>query len=203
MITLQWIVIRNLILQCQLIQIRVWVLIHLVTLLFPPEGGLPFYGSPYEIALPDSAPEVGEEQGLLLGFPPGPAVRANFLDGFPRPWIMGPTGQGMVDGFQLRPMFFQGNYGQNMGVLASNMAPPLSTKVVEPVQGGSGVDPRDGKGILAPQLLSFPPLPPPPGSPHLMQHNRDKLHSDHDKGRDGREFRWQPELHESFGSGQE
>ncbi|KAE9463776.1 hypothetical protein C3L33_04310, partial [Rhododendron williamsianum] len=112
--------------------------------------------------------------------------------------------QGMVDGFQVRPMFFQGDYGQNMGVSASNMVPPSSTnKVVEPAQGGSGVDPRDGKGILAPQPLPFPPLPPPPGPPHLLQPNRDKSYSDHDMGRDGREFGWQPELHENFGSGQD
>ncbi|KAF7152509.1 hypothetical protein RHSIM_Rhsim01G0256700 [Rhododendron simsii] len=131
---------------------------------FLPEGGLPFYGSHYEIARPDSAPEVGAEQGSLLGFSPGPAVGTNFSDGFQWPWIMGPAGQGMVDGFQVRPMFFQWDYGQNMGVLASNMVPPSSTnKVVEPVPGGSGVDPRDGKGILAPQPLPFPTQPPPPG----------------------------------------
>lgn len=171
---------------------------------FPPEGGLQFYSSPYEIARPDSAPEVGAEQGSLLGFPPGQAVGANFSDGFPRPWIMGPTGQGMVDGFQVRPVFFPGDYGPNMGVLASNMVPPSSTnKVVEQVQGGSGVDPRDGKGILAPQPLPFPPLPPPPGPHHLLQPNRDKSYSDHDMGRDGREFGWQHELHENFGSGQD
>lgn len=171
---------------------------------FPPEGGLPFYGGSYEMARPESAPEVGAEQGSLLGFPPGPVVAANFSDGFPRPWIMGPTGQGMVDAFQVRPMFFQGDYGQNMGVLASNMAPPSMNMVVEPVQSGSGVDPRDGKGILAPQPIPFPPLPPPPGPPHLMQHNRDKSYSDHDMGRDGREFGWQQqELHESFGTGQD
>ncbi|KAI8574297.1 hypothetical protein RHMOL_Rhmol01G0343600 [Rhododendron molle] len=174
---------------------------------YPPflrEGGLPFCGSPYEIAQPDSAPEVGAEQGSLLGFPPGPAVGANFSDGFQLPWIMGPAGQGMVDGFQVRRMFFQGDYGQNMGVSASNMVPPsLTKKVVELAQGGSGVDPRDGKGILAPQPLPFPPLPPPPRPPHLLQPNRDKSYSDHDLCRDGREFGWQPELHENFGSGQD
>ncbi|KAH7866356.1 hypothetical protein Vadar_019302 [Vaccinium darrowii] len=79
----------------------------------PPEGGLPFYGGPYEMARPASAPEVGAEQG------------PNQL------WIMGPTSQGMVDGFQVRPVFFQGDYGQNMGVLASNVAPPSTNKVME------------------------------------------------------------------------
>lgn len=121
--------------------------------LFPPEGGLPFYGGPYEMARPELAPEVGAEQGLLFGFSTGPAVGVNFSNG-PRPWIMGPTGPGMVDGFQVRPVFFQGDYGQNMGVMAPNMAPPSSmNKVVEPVQGGSDVDPRDGQGILAPQPI--------------------------------------------------
>ncbi|XAR55200.1 hypothetical protein NMG60_11035197 [Bertholletia excelsa] len=171
---------------------------------FPPEGAHPFYGAPYEMARPDSLSEVGAEQGSLLGFPPGPAM--NFPDDFPRPWNMGQpvlsfesTGQGMVDSFtnmpdaQERAAFFQGEYGRNIAVLPPSMPP---------VQGSNAMDPRDGKGILAPQPVSFPP-PPPPLPPHMSQHQGgDKSYSS-DMGRDGRGFGWQHEKRDGFGSGQD
>ncbi|PSS32667.1 E3 ubiquitin-protein like [Actinidia chinensis var. chinensis] len=182
---------------------------------FPPEGAHPFYGAPYEMARPDSAPEVGSEQGSLLGFPPGPSGGMNLSEGFPRPWSMGPagmpfdpTGQAIMNVLpnvpdpQGRPEFFQGNYGLNAGVLPSNMPPPSSTnKMMEPVPGGNAMDPRDGKGILAPPPLPFPPLPPTP-PPHLSQHKRDNSYSD-EMGRNGRSFGWQHEKHDGFGSGQD
>ncbi|KAL7169784.1 hypothetical protein ACSBR2_034757 [Camellia fascicularis] len=177
---------------------------------FPPEGAQPFYGVPFK--------EVGSEQGSLLGFPPGAAGGVNFAGGFSRPWNAGPagvpfepspaTGQGIVDGFasmsdpQGRLAFFQGDYGRNVGVLASNMPPPSPTNMVmEPVPSGNPME-RDGKGILAPQPLPFPPLPPSPPPPHLSQQKRDKFYSG-EMGRDGQGFGWQHEKHDSFGSGQD
>ncbi|KAF5940933.1 hypothetical protein HYC85_022100 [Camellia sinensis] len=177
---------------------------------FPPEGAQPFYGVPFK--------EVGSEQGSLLGFPPGAAGGVNFAGGFSRPWNAGPagvpfepspaTGQGIVDGFasmsdpQGRPAFFQGDYGRNMGVLASNMPPPSPTNMVmEPVPSGNPME-RDGKGILALQPLPFPPLPPSPPPPHLSQQKRDKFYSG-EMGRDGQGFGWQHEKHDSYGSGQD
>ncbi|KAL6998392.1 RING-type E3 ubiquitin transferase [Sarracenia purpurea var. burkii] len=151
---------------------------------FPPEGAQPFYGSHYKMARPDSAPEVGSEQGSLLGFP--------------RPWNVGPSGspfdplppgQGIVDGFasmsdpQGRATFFHGDFGHNVGGLPPNM------------------DPIGGKGILAPQPLSFPPPPPPP-PPQFSQHKRDKFYLG-DMDRDGQGFGWQHEKRGSFGNGQD
>ncbi|XP_059667907.1 E3 ubiquitin-protein ligase HAKAI homolog [Cornus florida] len=175
---------------------------------FPPEGARPFYGAPYEMARPDSAPEVGSEQGSLLGFPPGPAGGVNFSDGYPRPWIMGPAGvpfqayiagQGIEDGSanmsdsQGRVAYFHSDYGRDTGVLASNMPPSSANKGMEPVQ--DAMEPRDSRGILAPQPLPHPPLPPPP-PPHLSQQLKRA-------GRDGQNFGWQNEKRDSFGSGQD
>uniref|UniRef100_A0A5B6ZP24 RING-type E3 ubiquitin transferase n=1 Tax=Davidia involucrata TaxID=16924 RepID=A0A5B6ZP24_DAVIN len=183
---------------------------------FPPEGAQPFYGAPYDMTLPDTAPEVGSEQGSLLGFPPGPAGGVNFSESYPRPWNMAPVGvpfehspasQGIGDGFanmsdsQGRVAFFQGDYGRNQGVLPSNLPHPLANRVMEPVQGGNAMDPRDGKGILAPQPLPLPPPPPPP-PPHLSQLKRGKFYSS-DMSRDGQGFGWQHEKRDSFGSGQD
>ncbi|CBI30439.3 unnamed protein product, partial [Vitis vinifera] len=57
---------------------------------FPSEGAQTFYSSPHEMARPDSAPDVGTEQGSLLGFPPGPVGGVNFPESYPRPWNSGP-----------------------------------------------------------------------------------------------------------------
>ncbi|KAK9290680.1 hypothetical protein L1049_008854 [Liquidambar formosana] len=184
---------------------------------FPPEGAQPFYNAPYEMARQDSAPEVGSEQGSLLGFPPGQAMGMNFPASYPQPWNAGPAGmpfepppvgQGTADGYtnlpdsQGRVAFFQGDYGRNPGGLPLNSPhPPLANKGMEPVQGGNSMDPRDGKGVLAPQPLPLPPPPPPP-PPHLSQLKRDKFYSGN-MGHDGQGFGWQHENRDSFGSGQD
>lgn len=63
---------------------------------------------------------------------------------------------------------------------------------------GKVMDPRDNKGILAPQPMS---LPPPPPTLHLSQHRRNFYSSD--ISRDGQGFGWQQENRESFGSGRD
>lgn len=183
---------------------------------FPSEGAQTFYSSPHEMARPDSAPDVGTEQGSLLGFPPGPVGGVNFPESYPRPWNSGPVGvpfegptggQPIPDGLgnasdpQGRGAFFQGDYGRNPGSLPSNPPlPPLANKGMEPTQGSAAMDPRDGKGILAQPPLPLPPPPPPP--PHLSQLKRAKFFSG-DTSRDGQGFGWQQEKHDSFGSGQD
>ncbi|KAK6943560.1 hypothetical protein RJ641_024662 [Dillenia turbinata] len=171
---------------------------------FPSEGAQQMHTAPFEISRQDSAPEVGSaEQGSLLGFAPGPASMS-FPDGYPRPWVPGPggmpflppTGEQMIpDGFTIMPdsqgraAFFQGDYGQNAGVLPQNL--PLAGKGMESLRGSNAMAPHDSKGILAPQPGVMPPPPPPP-VPHPSQLRRGKFESG-DMSRDGQSFAWQHE----------
>ncbi|XP_062166784.1 E3 ubiquitin-protein ligase HAKAI homolog [Alnus glutinosa] len=178
---------------------------------FQTEGGQPFYGTPYEMNRQDSASEVGPEQASLLGFPPVQAGGVNFTANYAQPWNAGfvglpfehPSGQG-IDGFANasdshgKVAFHQGDYGRNPGALPSNPPPPLANKGMEQVHGGSMMDPRDGKGILAPQPMTLPPPPPPP--PHSSQLKR-KFYPD--ANRDGQGYGWQHDNRDSFGSGQD
>lgn len=153
---------------------------------FGPDGGPSFYGAPFQMARPDSAPDVEPGQGSLLGFPPVQIGDANFSGGYPRPWNAGlgggpfetsPAGQDS----QGRAGFFQGDYERNKE---------------------TGMDPREGKGILAPQPLQIPPPPPPLHPPQLSQMKRARFHSG-DAGHDGHGFVWQHEKHDNFGGGQD
>lgn len=181
---------------------------------FPVDGPQPYYGAPFEIARQDSAQEVGSEQGSLLGFRPGSAGNMNFPGNYPQPWNAGQASvpfepqqgsQGVQDGFtntsdsQGKVLFYQGEFGRNPGGLAINTPPPSANKPMDPSPVGNAMDPRDGKGILAPQPMPLPP--PPPLPPHLSQHKR-KYHSG-DIGRDGQGFGWQYENRENFGTGQD
>lgn len=95
---------------------------------FPTDGAQPFYGNHYEMARPNSAPDGGQEQGSLLGFPPGPVQGMNYPGSYPQPWNSGQPGmpfeappagsQGMPEGFSN----YQGDYGRNPGGLM--MVPP-------------------------------------------------------------------------------
>lgn len=173
---------------------------------FPGEGSQAFYGAPYDMARQDSAPEVGSEQGSLLGFPPGSAGSMNFPANYHQPWNAGQPGMpfesphGGQDSFtnlsdsQGKVPYYQGEFRRSPRGLAMNPPPPhMANKGMEPVQAGNSVDPRDGKGILAPQPL---PLPPPPPQPHMSQPKR-KFYSD--MGRDGQSYGWQHENRESYG----
>ncbi|KAL6534346.1 hypothetical protein OROHE_013271 [Orobanche hederae] len=154
---------------------------------YPPcasDGAQQFFGAPYEMARPDSIQEPGPGEGSLLGYPPGPAVPMNFRQNYPQQWNMAlgtvplepplVVSQGTTDGFmnvdtQGRGLFFQSDYGQNMGIIMpSNTPQPTASKGLEQRHGGNFVDPRDGKGILAPQPLALPPPPPLP-PPHLTR----------------------------------
>ncbi|KAF2288566.1 hypothetical protein GH714_008621 [Hevea brasiliensis] len=180
---------------------------------FQPDGAQPFYGAPYEkgqMARPDSTPEVGAEQGSLLGFPPGPAGSANFMENYTQPWNSGPTpgGQAIPDGFPNLSdsrgsiAYYQGDYGRNPVVPMISPTTSSANKVMEAVQAGA-MDSRDGKGILAPQPFPYPPPPPPPPPlPHLSQPQRGKYYSG-DMGHEGQGFGWQHENRDGFGSGQE
>ncbi|KAI9152862.1 hypothetical protein LWI28_002264 [Acer negundo] len=185
---------------------------------FSNEGSQQFYGAPYGMPRPDSVPEIGAEQASLLGFPPGPGG-VNFPASYPQLWNAGPTGvpfevpsggQGMAEGFTNMPdsqgkaAYFQG-YIQNPGGLP--MMPPhmqqAANKGMESMQGGNSMDPRDGKGILAPPPMSLPPPPPgPPPQAHMPQHNRGKYYSG-EMGRESPGFGWPHENREGFGNSQD
>ncbi|XP_057983576.1 E3 ubiquitin-protein ligase HAKAI homolog isoform X2 [Malania oleifera] len=182
----------------------------------PSEGVQSFYGTPYEMARSDSAPEVVPEQSSLLGFPPGPPRILNSSESYRRSWNAGSTvspfetpleGQAIADGLSnppdsQRPAFFQGDYGRSPASVSMNPPHP-SNKGTESVQGNNPMDPRDGKGVLAPQPLPFPPPPPPPLPPHLLPAKWGKFYSG-DAGHDGQGFGWaQHEKRNSFGSGQD
>ncbi|KAL1359797.1 hypothetical protein HN51_005148 [Arachis hypogaea] len=61
--------------------------------------------------------------------------------------------------------------------------------------GGMVVDPRDAKGVLAPQPMSLPPPPPPP--PH-MSHMKQNYYPG-DVGHEGQGYGWQHDSRDSFG----
>ncbi|XP_061339630.1 E3 ubiquitin-protein ligase HAKAI homolog [Gastrolobium bilobum] len=65
----------------------------------------------------------------------------------------------------------------------------------EQAQGGMVVDPRDSKGILAPQPMPLPPPPPPP--PH-MSHLKQNYYSG-ELGHDAQGYGWQHDNRDSFG----
>ncbi|XP_038702106.1 E3 ubiquitin-protein ligase HAKAI homolog isoform X2 [Tripterygium wilfordii] len=179
---------------------------------FMAEGGQPFYGTPYDmghIARPDTAAERGSEPGSLVGFPPGAAGGVNFSANYSQPWAAVPAvmpfesvpgSQGMADGFtnmsdaQRKFAFYQGDYGRNPGSLPMVPPPPPVNRPMEAMQAGNSMDPRDGKGILAPQPLPHQARAPPP-LPHLSQH-KNKYHSG-DMDREGPGFDWQHENRES------
>lgn len=185
---------------------------------FPTEGSQQFYGAPFGMPRPDSVTEVGSEQASLLGFPPGPPGGVNFPPSYSQLWNPGPGGapfevpsggQGIAEGFgnmsdsQGKAAFYQG-YAQNPGG-APMINPPLPTgnKGMEAVQGSSGMDPRDGKGILTPPAMSLPPPPPgPPPQSHMSQHKRGKYYSG-DMVRESPGFGWPHENRDGFGSSQE
>ena len=173
---------------------------------FQTEGGQPFYGAPFEMTRQESASEVGAEQGSLLGFPPVQAGGVNFSATYGQPWNAGfvgapfehpHSGHGVLEGFANtsdshgKVAFHQGDYGRNP-------PPHLANKGMEQVQSGNVMDPRDGKGILAPQPMTLPPPPPPP--PHPSQLKR-KFYPE--ASRDGQGYGWQHENRDSFGSGQD
>lgn len=161
---------------------------------YAPTGTQQFYGGPYDMPRPDSTPEVGSEQGPLIGFPQGPAGAMNFAENY-RPWNLGPAGP-----FE-PPMVGQGEYGRSMGILPPNLPP--ANRGMEHGQGGNFVDPREGKVMVAPQSMSLPPPPPPIPPTHLSQLQRGRSYygeASHD-GSPG--FGWQHEKRDSFGSGQD
>ncbi|XP_022743612.1 LOW QUALITY PROTEIN: E3 ubiquitin-protein ligase ZNF645-like [Durio zibethinus] len=172
---------------------------------FPTDGAQSFYGAPYEMARPSSAPDVGSEQGSLLGFPSGPLGAVNYPAAFPQSWNGGqpgvhfeasPGGHLVGDGFAN----YQGDYRRNPGGLPMIPPPPTAKKGMEAVQGSNAIDPRDGKGIIdttPTEVLAPAPLP-----HHMSQLKRGKFHSG-DIGRDGKGFGWQQENLNGFAGSQD
>ena len=165
-------------------------------------------------------PQLGLPQGqsfLLVQIPRFMMVKTKLVDSnlenhHLQPWNGGFVGapfehphggHGMLDGFANasdshgKAAFHQGDYGRNSGGLLLN-PPPLANKGMEQAQSGNAMDPRDGKGILAPQPMTLPPPPPPP--PHSSQLKR-KFYPE--SSRDGQGYGWQHENRDSFGSSQD
>lgn len=153
---------------------------------FPVDGSQPFYGAPYQMVRQDSAQDVGQEQGSLLGFPPGSVPNMNFAAGYPQSWNAGqagvpfeqatPGGQGSADGFP-NSSDSQGNVAFYQGGMPFNPQQMTNKAMEQQSQGCNAMDPRDGKGILASQPTSLPPPPPPPQLKRKFYHG--------DTGRDG------------------
>ncbi|XP_042030828.1 E3 ubiquitin-protein ligase HAKAI homolog isoform X1 [Salvia splendens] len=164
---------------------------------YPPyaaDGTQQYFGAPYGMPRPGSTPEGGPGQGTLLGFPPGPAGPMNFPQNYPQ-WNAVPgsvpleppmVSHRSTDGFMNVNSQGRGFF-QNAG----------NNSMEQQRQGGNFVDPRNGKGILAPQP---PHLPPPPSVPHPhLQWGRSHSGDGNHDGRPG--FSWPTERRDSFGSG--
>lgn len=94
----------------------------------------------------------------------------NSLMGFPQGVPNGPN--------------FQGNYPQPWNA--------AGVPFEQAQGGGMVVDPRDAKGILAPQPMALPPPPPPPA--HMMKQN----YYSGEHGHDGQGYGWQHDNRDSF-----
>ncbi|KAI4354633.1 hypothetical protein L6164_003481 [Bauhinia variegata] len=170
-----------------------------------PEGPYHEYHPMHSAHPPNYSMPVNSNPGmnppLPFGYPPYPHEGA-------QPFYAAPyeiprqdsasemgTDQGSLLGFPPGPgggPNFPANYPQAWHAGMAGM--PL-----EQAQSGMAMDPRDAKGILAPQPMSLPPPPPPP--PH-MSHPKQKYYAG-ELGRDGQGFGWQHDGRDSFGSGQD
>lgn len=170
---------------------------------FPADGSQPFFGPPFEMPRPESAPsEGGSEQGSVLGIPPTPTGVAGFRENYPRPWGMDlmsmpfqhmPAVQAIPEGFvnpadsQGGMAFFQGDFGQ--GVLLKSL--PGKESEQQSVSGNQ----IDGKSLLSSlpgkmqSSLSLPPPPPLP-PPLSMQLNRGRFSGSGDATREGQGIGW-------------
>ena len=170
-----------------------------------PETPFPEYPPMHPAQPPNFAMPVNSNPMLNppppFGFPPYPHEGAQPFYGapyeIPRQDSASEIGsdQGSLLGFPPGPgggSNFPANYPQpwhgGMGSLPFDQA-----------QSGMTMDPRDAKGILAPQPM--PILPPPPPPPHVSHLNQKYYSGEH--GRDSQGYAWQHDNRDSFGSGQD
>ncbi|KAL3639442.1 hypothetical protein CASFOL_017349 [Castilleja foliolosa] len=155
---------------------------------YTPDGSQQYFSAPYEIPRPDSTPEPGQGQGLLQVYPPGPTGPMNFPPNYHQPWNMGP---GTVP---LEPPMVVISQGTADGFM--NVDPQGREFFPEQRQGGNFSDPRDGKGLLAPQPL--PHHPPPPHHFSQMQRGGRSYSGGDQDAPPG--FGWPVERRDGFGS---
>nr|KYP47147.1 E3 ubiquitin-protein ligase Hakai [Cajanus cajan] len=163
-----------------------------------PETPFPEYPTMHP-AQPSNVPSLVTSNPMLnppmpFGYPPYPNERGQPF--YTAPYDM-PRQDSAADiggdqssllGFPQGGPNFPGNYPQpwNSGI---------GGVPFEQGQGGMVVDPRDGKGILAPQPMPLPPPPPPP--PHMSHLKQNYYSGEH--GHDGQGYGWQHDNRDSFG----
>lgn len=169
-----------------------------------PESSFPEYPTMHP-SQPPNAPSLVTSNPMMnppmpFGYPPYPHERAQPFYAapydMPRQDSASDTGgdqnslMGFAQGGPSGPNF-PGNYPQpwHAGV--------ASGPFEQGQGGGMVVDPRDTKGVLAPQPMPLPPPPPPP--PH-MSHLKQNYYSG-ENGQDGQGYGWQHDSRDSF-SGQ-
>ncbi|RZC02922.1 E3 ubiquitin-protein ligase Hakai isoform B [Glycine soja] len=167
-----------------------------------PETPFPEYPTMHP-AQPSNVPSLVTSNPMLnppmpFGYPPYPNERAQPFYGAPYDMPRQDSGSdiggdqssllGFPQGVPSGPNF-PGNYLQpwNSG---------MGGVPFEQAQGGMVVDPREGKGILAPQPM---PLPPPPPPPSHMSHGKQNYYSG-EVGHDGQGYGWQHDNRDNFGN---
>lgn len=173
---------------------------------FPADGPHTFFGAPFEIPRPESAPlEGGLEQGSVLGIPPAPTGAAGYRENYPRSWGLDlmnmpfpsmPVVQAIPDGFvnpadsQGGMPFFQGDFSH--GVLLNSFAGKESEQTNAP---GNQIDGKNLLSSLPGQMQSSLPLPPPPPLPPPLsvQLNRGRFSASGDGAREVQGIGWQNE----------
>ncbi|KAK7373871.1 hypothetical protein VNO80_07291 [Phaseolus coccineus] len=167
-----------------------------------PETPFPEYPTMHP-AQPSNVPSLVTSNPMLnpplpFGYPPYPNERAQPF--YTAPYDMPRQDSGADIGGDQSSLLGFPQGGPNGPNFPGNYPQPWNSGIggvpFEQAQGGMVVDPREGKGILAPQPM---PLPPPPPPPPNMSHLKQNYHYG-ELGHDGQGYGWQHDNRDSFGS---
>lgn len=160
-----------------------------------PETPFPDY-PPMHSAQPSNIPTLVTSNPMLnppmpFGYPPYPQERGQPFYAapydIPRQDSASDISGDSLLGFPQGGPNFPGNYPQPWHAGIAGVP-------FEQAQGGMVMDPRDAKGVLAPQPGALPPPPPPP--PH-MSHLKQNYYSG-ELGHDSQGYGWQHDTRDSF-----